>query len=55
MSLNLNYLAKSITLKEGGKESISIAQTKEVMRLLLTKLASLDENEVLKVVRRYRR
>ena len=33
--MNLNELAKEITLKEGLKESISIAQVKEVLGIIL--------------------
>ena len=33
--MNLNKAAKNVTLREGGKESLSIAQVKEVIRLFL--------------------
>lgn len=36
MSVNLNNIAKEVTESEGLKESISIAQTKEVMRIIFT-------------------
>lgn len=32
--MNLNKLAKEITLREGGKKSLTIAQVKEVLRHL---------------------
>lgn len=32
MPVNLNDVAREVTLREGGKESISIAQVKEVIR-----------------------
>lgn len=32
--MNLNKLAKEITLREGGKKSLTVAQVKEVLRHL---------------------
>lgn len=32
--MNLNELAKAVTLEEAGKKQVSIAQVKEVMRIL---------------------
>lgn len=52
--MNLNKLARAITLKEGKKIQISIAQVKEVMKILLTELAMLDDKEVQRILRRYR-
>ena len=52
--MNLNNLAKKITLKEGKKKSLSIAQVKEVMKILLTELATMDSNEVQNILNRYR-
>jgi 2-phosphoglycerate kinase len=51
--MNLNKFAKEIAEKEGIKKALSIAQIKEVMRLIFTKLASLPENEVTKILKRY--
>lgn len=36
--MNLNEFAKKITLKEGGKQNLSIAQVKEVIHLVLDEL-----------------
>ena len=36
--MNLNDLAKKITLKEGKKKNLSIAQVKEVIRLVFEEL-----------------
>jgi len=55
VKLNLNDLAKEITLQEGGKVKLSIAQVKEVMKILLTELADLSANEVEEVLKRYRK
>ena len=51
--MNLNKLAKKITLQEGGKESISIAQVKEVMKLVFQNLAKIKPSEALKIIERY--
>lgn len=53
--MNLNELARKITLKEGLKESISIAQVKEVMKILFIELSLLEEKEVLAILKRYRK
>jgi hypothetical protein len=55
VKLNLNDLAKEITLQEGGKVNLSIAQVKEVMKILLTELANMTTGEVEDVLRRYRK
>lgn len=52
-TVNLNKMARRITLREKGKVSLPIGQVKEVMRLLLEELATLKENEILNTVRRY--
>ena len=44
--VNLNDFAKEITEEEGLKESLSIAQVKEVLRITLKKLAKLSFGEV---------
>jgi hypothetical protein len=53
--MNLNDLAKKVTLKEGKKESLSIAQVKEVMSILLGELAAVPEAEAIKTIRAYRK
>jgi len=40
--LNLNNVAKEITLKEGKKVNLTIAQVKEVMKLTLNWFANLE-------------
>ena len=52
--MNLNELAKKITLKEGKKVSLSIAQVKEVMKITLTELASMRQEEAEKIIARYK-
>jgi hypothetical protein len=53
-SVNLNQLAKDITLLEGGRISLPIGQVKEVMKILLEKLAAMSDADVTKVLNRYR-
>jgi len=53
--INLNDLAVKITKREGGAMSLSIGQVKEVMRLTLEELASRDIDEVILLMKRYRK
>ncbi len=53
--MNLNDLAKEIALEEGGKVNLSIAQVKEVMKIIFSKLADLSPNELEEVLKRYRK
>jgi NAD-dependent DNA ligase len=55
MSINLNEIATRATLKEGKKESISIAQMKEAMKCILTELAGEEIPDVIRVIKRYRK
>jgi hypothetical protein len=52
--VNLNNFAREITLQEGMKKSLSIAQVKEVLRLILSEFSKMDEAEVIKVINRYK-
>lgn len=52
--MNLNDFARDITLQEGLKKSISIAQVKEVIKLVLINLADMDDIELQKLLNRYR-
>jgi hypothetical protein len=53
--MNLNDLAREITLEEGKKISLPIGQVKEVIKLTLTKLARYDPAVIENVLRRYRK
>jgi len=53
--LNLNKLAKAITLKEGKKHSLSIAQVKEVIKLLFKELGKYATDDVVKTINRHKR
>ncbi len=50
--MNLNKIARKITLEEGGKVNLSIAQVKEVIRLYNKELAEHAPSEVLKMLER---
>ena len=52
--MNLNALARKITLREGLRESVSIAQVKEVLRITLEELSEEKPSEVLRLVERHR-
>ena len=51
--MNLNELARTITLKESGKQEVSIAQVKEIMKLLLEELCLLEPLELFKILKKY--
>jgi len=53
--MNLNKLAKEVTLIEGKKKSISIAQVKEVINITLSKLSEYPDEEILKAISRYKK
>ena len=52
--INQNELAKTVTLKEGKKQSISIGQVKEVMKILWIELAKEDIKAVEKMLKKYK-
>ena len=49
--VNLNHMAKRITLKEGGNE-LNIGDVKEVMKLTFEALAEYDDNTIIYNIRR---
>ena len=53
MKLNLNNLAREITLEEAGEVEVSIAQVKEIMRLVFEKLAKLEPLELFRILKKY--
>jgi hypothetical protein len=52
--LNMNEFAKIVAWEECGAKEISIAQIKEVIRIVLSLLADQSEEDALKVIKRYR-
>ena len=55
MTINENNLAKKIALKEGKKLELSIAQIKEVQKILLNELAKEKPSDVLKLLEKRKR
>ncbi|MHA1700701.1 MAG: hypothetical protein ACTSWK_00390 [Promethearchaeota archaeon] len=52
--INLNKLAKEVTLLEGGKINMSIGQVKEVMKIIFTLLANgYSAAQIMEVLERY--
>ncbi len=53
--VNLHDLAVRITLIEGKKLSISVAQVKEVLKVTLIELALMEEEGVLETLRKFKK
>ena len=53
--INEEWLAEEITKAEGKKESVNIAQVKEVLRITLDILASIKEDDVSQLLKKHRR
>ena len=51
--MNMNKFAKEITLAEGLKKSVSIGQVKEILRIVLKRLAKTDMSELIRLLKRY--
>ncbi len=52
--INLNELAKKVTLKEGKKKNLSIADIKEVQKLTFEELINnYPSSEILRMLERY--
>lgn len=52
--VNLNKLAAKITEKEGLKKSLTVAQVKEVMKLIFLELKTISLNDLLGILKRYK-
>mgnify|MGYP001366369692 CR=1 FL=1 len=52
--MNLNDFALRIAKEEGKLKQVDIAQIKEIMKIMLTQLASLPLSEIVKVLNRYK-
>ena len=53
-NVNLNELAREVTLIEGKKESVNMAQVKEILSITLTKLAALPQEQLDELLSRYK-
>lgn len=51
--MNLNELARIITLREKGNKQVSIAQIKEIMKILFEEMSTWEPVELFKVLKRY--
>lgn len=52
MAINMNKLAQEVTQAEGLRVSLPIAQVKEVLRIVVQKLAERQPSEVLALLER---
>ena len=53
--MNLNDMAKRITIAEAGRKSLGIGNVKEVMKLTLMDLGTFEDKEILQTINRYRK
>ena len=52
--MNLNHLAKKITLKEGLKKSVNISQVKEIMKIVFKELSKMTLSEISGILNKYK-
>ena len=52
MKINLNKVAEAVVSEEGKKQSVNIAQVKEVLKIALNVLRSYKPSEVLELLER---
>ena len=50
--MNINAIAKNITLKEGKKVSLPIGQVKEVIRLFIEEMEGYTPDDIIKMMQR---
>ena len=53
--MNLNKLAQDVTKAEGLKKQVNIAQVKEIMKILFTKLNKMTLQEIQSIINNYRK
>jgi hypothetical protein len=51
--INQNELAKKITIIEGKKRSVSIAQVKEIMKITFQQLSLHEDKDILNLINKY--
>lgn len=54
MTVNMNDFAKEVTLAEGKKHSVGLGDVKEILKITLTMLSKLDEEDLAELLSRYR-
>ncbi len=52
--INQNTVARNIALKEGGHKNLQISDVKEVMKLHLIELAKFEDEQVIKLLKKYK-
>jgi len=50
----MRKFAKEVTLKEGGKVNLSIAQVSEVIKLTMEGLAEMEDKDIINQINKYR-
>jgi predicted DNA-binding antitoxin AbrB/MazE fold protein len=50
----MNKFADKVTLTEGKKHSVGIADVKEILKIALTMLAELNEEDLAELLSRYK-
>jgi len=53
--MNLNKMARVITLKESKKREVNIAQIKEILKITLIELGTFPNDEIIRTIERYRK
>jgi hypothetical protein len=53
--MDLNKFAKEVTEEEGLKKSTNIAQVKEILRIVLTKLSKINLSELVNLFKKYQK
>ena len=54
MSINLNQMAKEITLEEGLKKQISIGQVKEMMKIIFKRMKKMTMADIQGIFAKYK-
>jgi len=55
VEMDMRVFAKIVILKEGKKESVSIAQVMEILKIAFTQLGKMTDQDVIRIINRYRR
>lgn len=54
MTVNMNLFASEVTLAEGKNHSVGIGDVKEILKITLTMLAELNEEDLSELLSRYK-
>lgn len=52
--INMNKMAKLVSVGEAGKKEVNIAQIKETIKVFLEELALFDDKDIIELIKRYR-